>query len=76
MRTIQESRKHYVGNVSADADADDETTYLLNSKANAKRLLRSITSLRSANIKTATPDPETGTPILLELPQAGQLRQV
>ena len=76
MRTIQESRKHYVGSVSAEVNADDETTYLLNSKANAKRLLRSISSLRSANIKTATPDPETGTPILLELPQVGQLRQV
>lgn len=47
-----------------NSKSDDETAYLLKSKANAKRLLNSIDNLRAGTTSARKPMTQTDTPIL------------
>ena len=65
MQTTQQSDSNHFGKGSAaNFKASDETAYLLRSKANAKRLLKSIATLRTGTTSTGKPMTLTETPIL------------
>ncbi|WP_156400831.1 hypothetical protein [Pseudomonas sp. Root329] len=65
MRTVQQSDSDHFGKGSAATPkASDETAYLLSSKANAKRLLKSIATLRTGTTSPGKPITLTETPIL------------
>ena len=66
MRTVnQTDSPECIGKSSvANSKSDDETAYLLKSKANAKRLLNSIDNLRAGTTSARKPMIQTETPIL------------
>jgi hypothetical protein len=64
MQTTQQSDNNHFGKgCAANFKASDETAYLLSSKANAKRLLKSIATLRTGTTSIGKPITPMETPI-------------
>ena len=58
MRTMKQQDSGHLGKGSAaNSKAFDETAYLLSSKANAHRLLKSIANLRAGKLTTLKETP-------------------